>query len=79
LPRLAGSGRRYRVSRASVVGPPVACPPQIARQAFIDFGKGRDPANLNYGDCFSNALAKSMADHRLFKSADFAKTDVLAA
>lgn len=23
----------------------------IARQAYVDFGKGRHPAALNYGDC----------------------------
>lgn len=31
----------------------------IARQAFTDFGKGRHPAGLNYGDCFSYALSKA--------------------
>jgi ribonuclease VapC len=25
----------------------------IARQAFHDFGKGRHPAGLNFGDCFA--------------------------
>ena len=25
----------------------------LARQAYIDFGKGRHPAGLNFGDCFS--------------------------
>jgi ribonuclease VapC len=29
-----------------------------ARQAFSDYGKGRHPASLNFGDCFSYALAK---------------------
>lgn len=51
----------------------------IARQAFADFGKGRHPAALNYGDCFSYALAKATGDRLLFKGADFKKTDIPAA
>lgn len=48
----------------------------IARQAFSDYGKGRSPARLNLGDCFSYALAKSMAEPLLFKGNDFRKTDI---
>jgi ribonuclease VapC len=51
----------------------------IARQAFTDFGKGRHAAGLNYGDCFSYALAKSAGEPLLFKGKDFTKTDVLVA
>ena len=51
----------------------------IARQAFIDFGKGRHPAGLNYGDCFSYALAKASGEPLLFKRKDFSKTDVITA
>jgi len=51
----------------------------IARQAFIDFGKGRHPAGLNYGDCFSYALAKATGEPLLFKGKDFSKTDLVAA
>ena len=51
----------------------------IARQAFADFGKGRHPAGLNYGDCFSYALAKATGEPLLFKGEDFKKTDILAA
>ncbi|MGH9579317.1 MAG: type II toxin-antitoxin system VapC family toxin, partial [Terriglobales bacterium] len=51
----------------------------IARQAFADFGKGRHPAALNYGDCFSYALAKATGEPLLFKGADFKKTDIPAA
>ena len=29
----------------------------VARQAFLDFGKGRHPAGLNFGDCFAYAPA----------------------
>jgi ribonuclease VapC len=51
----------------------------IARQAFIDFGKGRHPAGLNYGDCFSYALSKATREPLLYKGKDFAKTDLIAA
>lgn len=30
----------------------------LARDAFLKYGKGRHPARLNFGDCFSYALAK---------------------
>jgi len=51
----------------------------MARQAYSDFGKGRHPAGLNFGDCFAYALAKSTGEPLLFKGRDFAKTDVDAA
>ncbi|HEY2647441.1 MAG TPA: type II toxin-antitoxin system VapC family toxin [Candidatus Acidoferrales bacterium] len=52
----------------------------IARQAYKDFGKGSGhPAQLNFGDCFSYALAKSMNESLLFKGHDFAHTDLTSA
>jgi ribonuclease VapC len=51
----------------------------IARQAFRQYGKGHHPANLNFGDCFSYALAKSTGQPLLFKGDDFAQTDVTPA
>jgi len=51
----------------------------VARQAFLDFGKGRHPAGLNFGDCFSYALAKTTGEPLLFKGSDFSKTDVRSA
>jgi ribonuclease VapC len=51
----------------------------LARQAFSDYGKGRHPASLNFGDCFSYALAKATGEPLLFKGDDFHKTDVLPA
>lgn len=47
--------------------------------AFRRFGKGRHPAALNMGDCASYALAASHALPLLYKGADFASTDVVAA
>ena len=49
----------------------------IARQASRDFGKGRHPAGLNFGNCFAYALAKATNEPLLFKGEDFRKTDVL--
>lgn len=52
----------------------------IARQAYRDFGKGSGhPARLNFGDCFSYALAKGAGEPLLFKGDDFAHTDVTPA
>ena len=48
----------------------------IARRAFREFGRGRHPAELNFGDCFSYALAKSLDLPLLFKGNDFSKTDI---
>ncbi len=47
-----------------------------ATYAFNKFGKGRHPAALNFGDCFSYALAKTSGEPLLFKGADFSKTDL---
>jgi ribonuclease VapC len=53
---------------------------QIARAAYRDFGKGSGhPAQLNFGDCFAYALAKSMREPLLFKGDDFGHTDVAIA
>ena len=49
---------------------------EIARQAYRDFGKGRHPAGLNFGDCFSYALAMALDEPLLFKGRDFSQTDV---
>lgn len=51
----------------------------LARQAFRQYGKGRHPAGLNFGDCFSYALAKSLAQPLLYKGQDFSQTDIQAA
>ena len=48
----------------------------LARQAFLDFGKGRHPASLNFGDCFAYALSKVTGEPLLFKGQDFSKTDL---
>lgn len=51
----------------------------IARRAFSIFGNGRHRAKLNFGDCFSYALARARAEPLLFKGDDFSHTDITAA
>lgn len=48
----------------------------IAAAAWMRFGRGRHPAALNFGDCFSYALAKSLGAPLLFKGNDFTRTDI---
>jgi ribonuclease VapC len=48
----------------------------MARRAWRRFGKGRHPAGLNFGDCFSYALAITRDEPLLFKGNDFSRTDV---
>ena len=52
---------------------------ELAGEAYARYGKGRNSAGLNYGDCFSYALAKATGLPLLFKGSDFAKTDLVAA
>jgi ribonuclease VapC len=51
---------------------------RIARQAYLDFGRGNHPAALNFGDCFAYALAKATGEPLLFKGEDFRHTDIKA-
>jgi len=51
----------------------------IARRANLTYGKGRHPARLNFGDCFSYALAKHTGEPLLFKGNDFSQTDIVQA
>ena len=49
---------------------------EIARRAYRQYGKGRHSAGLNYGGCFSYALAKQTGEPLLFKGNDFSQTDI---
>ena len=52
----------------------------IARQAYRDYGKGSGhAAGLNFGDCFSYALARVKREAILFKGDDFGHTDLRSA
>ena len=52
---------------------------EIARDAWRRFGKGRHSAGLNFGGCFSYALARATGEPLLFKGDDFSQTDIAAA
>lgn len=52
---------------------------ELARSAYRRFGKGRHPAALNFGDCFSYALAQSIDQELLYIGHDFDSTDVRSA
>jgi ribonuclease VapC len=49
---------------------------RLARQAWSRFGKARHEAGLNFGDCFSYALAQILGEQLLFKGEDFSRTDL---
>jgi ribonuclease VapC len=50
---------------------------KIARRAYRDYGRGSGhPANLNFGDCFSYALAREKREPMLWKGDDFGHTDI---
>jgi ribonuclease VapC len=51
----------------------------LAAEGYRRFGKGRHPAGLNFGDCFSYALAIREQVPLLFKGDDFTKTDARVA
>jgi ribonuclease VapC len=49
---------------------------QDALAAWRKYGKGRHPAGLNLGDCFSYALSRSTAEPLLAKGDDFVRTNL---
>ena len=49
---------------------------EIARSAWRRYGKARDPAGLNFGDCFAYALAAASGEPLLFTGEDFRRTDI---
>jgi ribonuclease VapC len=73
------AGREFdlflRQARVDVV-PVDADQVDIARIAWRQYGKGRHPAALNFGDCFAYALAKILGEPLLAKGNDFAQTDI---
>lgn len=71
---------RFIEQSAIIIQPVTVRQAYIAREAYQKFGKGnKHPAHLNFGDCFSYALAKDMNEPLLYKGNDFIHTDVLSA
>ena len=66
------------VREARLVIEPVDEPQvRLARAAYRAFGRGSGhPAALNFGDCFSYALAKLRDEPLLYKGKDFPETDI---
>lgn len=59
------------------IEPVTAAQAKIARQAYRDYGRGSGHrANLNFGDCFSYALARDKREPLLYKDDDFVHTDL---
>jgi ribonuclease VapC len=50
-----------------------------AVRAWWRFGRGRHPANLNFGDCLAYAVARVADEPLLFVGDDFASTDIRSA
>ncbi len=46
-----------------------------AVEAYIAYGKGRNPSRLNFGDCISYATARVADRELLYRGNDFALTD----
>ena len=69
------------VKEARIVTVPLtAAQADLASQAFTDFGRGSGSlAKLNYGDCFSYALAAETGENLLFVGDDFTRTDLRSA
>jgi ribonuclease VapC len=51
----------------------------LARQAYLDYGKRNHAARLNFGDCFAYALCRATGLPLFFKGDEFAKTDLASA
>ena len=51
---------------------------ELARRAWLSYGKGRNAAGLNIGDCCSYALARYAGEQLLLVGEDFAQTDLQA-
>lgn len=47
-----------------------------ARRAYRRFGRGRHAADLNFGDCFAYALARTSGEPLLFNGEDFVRTGI---
>ncbi len=79
-PRLSRLLDEFLLRSGISIAPVTESQARIAREAYRDFGRGSGhPARLNFGDCFSYALAKDVDEPLLFKGDDFHHTDVRVA
>ena len=80
---IVASRRGLDAEVASIIGglgfEIVTVTPAAARrvaQAYQQWGKGVNPAGLNFGDCFAYEVAKQHGCRLLFVGGDFSKTDL---
>ena len=78
-PDLAGRFGALIAELAIEIVPVSADHARIARDAHARFGRGVHRARLNYGDCFSYALARQTREPLLCKGDDFIHTDIALA
>jgi ribonuclease VapC len=86
---LVAEGKRFGASAESVSALLIALEIQVvpfgndhlvwALRGWREYGRGRHPAGLNLGDCFSYALARATGEPLLFIGNDFSLTDVAIA
>jgi len=69
-------GLLYRINLA--VEPVTLDQLHAAREGYRRFGQGTGRGVLNFGDCFTYALAKVRNEPVLFKGGDFGETDIEA-
>jgi ribonuclease VapC len=71
---------RFLAAAGVAIEPVTAEQATVAREAYRDYGRGSGhPAKLNFGDCFSYALARVTGEPLLFKGNDFIHTDLTPA
>jgi len=75
-PAMAREAEALLKAAEIVIEPVTAEQATLARRAFLAFGRGRHKAGLNYGDCFSYALARALDEPLLYKGDDFGLTDI---
>jgi ribonuclease VapC len=76
-PALSRAFDDFLVANTIVVEPVSPAQARIAREAYRDFGKGSGHrAGLNFGDCFSYALAVDSRRQLLYKGEDFTHAGV---
>ncbi len=74
--RVGGEMRRMIEALAPQIIPVTEETAQQAHLAYRRWGKGVHPASLNFGDCFSYAVARQEKLPLLFVGNDFSQTDI---
>ncbi len=68
---------RFIAAAGITIEPVTEAHARLAREAFRAYGRGSGhPARLNFGDCFTYALAKATGEPLLYKGNDFRQTDI---